>query len=565
MKYFNYIFNLTRFAYHHNPLLYLSLIVSVLSVCIELLAMTSLLPLFELVSGNTPSKESLVAKSLDFLGVSQTAKSFFLVFLSLLMIRVLTQLSAQSLSQYLGRRVLAQLASRAFAQIVRTMSVAEINKKSIGHYISLAGDESFRASMLVISLAQFVSISLLATFYYVAIAVYSVNVALAVLLFLMTTLVLLSGVFRASHRLGGRQIDESRQASSVFLDSLNNLKAVRAFSAEDYVVSLYRSMMYRYTRTLFLVDEMALVSRLVPVLILLAASSLFVLFTAFSLENKDIAFVITMTIFLMRFFPVVGQGLNVLMKIISDAKAGRDVTEIIGEDWLDEFQSTEKLDDINDIEFKKVSFSYTGNSEKAIFHDLSLKFVKGKSYALVGKSGAGKSTLTDLLLRFYPPTSGNILVNDMPINRLSSSDVRSKILLVSQEPAIFDDTVFNNITLGMQSSLEAVMVACKTANIHEVIEAMPDKYNTRLQYQGKNLSGGQRQRIAIARAVLRQPDVLILDESTSALDKKTQALILENIFEKYSNKILIVVTHDPYVMDLVDQIVDFTSISHAKK
>lgn len=527
--------------------------------------MTSLLPLFELVSGNTPSKESLIAKSLEFLGVSQTAKSFFLVFLGLLMIRVLTQLSAQSLSQYLGRRVLAQLASRAFSQIVRTMSVAEINKKSIGHYISLAGDESFRASMLVISLAQFVSISLLATFYYVAIAVYSVNVSLAVLLFLMTTLVLLSGVFRASHRLGGRQIDESRQASSVFLDSLNNLKAVRAFSAEDYVVSLYRSMMYRYTRTLFLVDEMALVSRLVPVLILLAASSLFVLFTAFSLENKDIAFVVTMTIFLMRFFPVVGQGLNVLMKIISDAKAGRDVTEIIGEDWLDEFQSPERLDDINDIEFKRVSFSYTGNSEKAIFHDLSLKFAKGKSYALVGKSGAGKSTLTDLLLRFYPPTSGDILVNNMPINLLSSSDVRSKILLVSQEPAIFDDTVFNNITLGMQSSLEAVMAACKTANIHEVIEAMPDKYNTRLQYQGKNLSGGQRQRIAIARAVLRQPDVLILDESTSALDKKTQALILENIFEKYSNKILIVVTHDPYVMDLVDQVIDFTSISHAKK
>jgi ABC-type bacteriocin/lantibiotic exporter with double-glycine peptidase domain len=106
-----------------------------------------------------------------------------------------------------------------------------------------------------------------------------------------------------------------------------------------------------------------------------------------------------------------------------------------------------------------------------------------------------------------------------------------------------------------------VRAACVNAHIHEVIESMADGYNTRLQYQGKNLSGGQRQRIAIARALLRKPDVLIFDESTSALDKATQQKVVENILREYSNKIVIFVTHDPHIMKRVDEVVDLEKIN----
>lgn len=563
VKHLDYIFNLAKFAFRANPLLYLSVIISIFSVLLELLALSSLLPLLEMVSGGKSSADGLVAHALNFMGFEISAKAFLGAFIALFAIRILTQLIAQSLSVYLGRRVMAQLASQAFEQIMQTVSVREIGEKSIGYFISLAGDESFRASTLVISLTQFIGTACLGLFYYIAIAKFSLVTAGIVFAFLFCTLIALAGVFKASHRLGGRQIEESRSASSVFLDSLNNLKAVRALSAESYVVGLYRSMIFRYTRTLFLVDEMALLSRFVPVLLLLAILGLIMILSLVSIEGIGIAFIVTLIAYLMRFFPTVGQGLNLLMKIISDAKIGRDVTQMIGVKW-DGAKSVKPLADIETIELQKVSFFYGDKSEKLVLNNVNLTFKKGMSYALSGKSGLGKSTLIDILLKFYSPTTGSVVVNGEQLNNISAQDIRRRIVLVSQEAAIFDDTVMNNICMGIDANISAVETACKQACIHELIRTLPDKYETRLQYQGKNLSGGQRQRIAIARALLRNPDVLILDESTSALDKATQKQVVENILREYSKKIVIFVTHDPQIMSCVNQSINLADINKNK-
>lgn len=563
VKHLDYIFNLANFSFRANPLLYLSVVISIFSVLLELLALSSLLPLLEMVSGGKSSADGLVAHALNFMGFEISAKAFLGAFIALFAIRILTQLIAQSLSVYLGRRVMAQLASQAFEQIMQTVSVREIGEKSIGYFISLAGDESFRASTLVISLTQFIGTACLGLFYYIAIAKFSLVTAGIVFAFLFCTLIALAGVFKASHRLGGRQIEESRSASSVFLDSLNNLKAVRALSAESYVVGLYRSMIFRYTRTLFLVDEMALLSRFVPVLLLLAILGLIMILSLVSIEGIGIAFIVTLIAYLMRFFPTVGQGLNLLMKIISDAKVGRDVTQMIGVKW-DGTKSVKSLADIETIELQKVSFFYGDKSEKLVLNNVNLTFKKGMSYALSGKSGLGKSTLIDILLKFYSPTTGSVVVNGEQLNNISAQDIRRRIVLVSQEAAIFDDTVMNNICMGIDANISAVETACKQACIHELIRTLPDKYETRLQYQGKNLSGGQRQRIAIARALLRNPDVLILDESTSALDKATQKQVVENILREYSKKIVIFVTHDPQIMSCVNQSINLADINKNK-
>lgn len=563
VKHLDYIFNLANFSFRANPLLYLSVVISIFSVLLELLALSSLLPLLEMVSGGKSSADGLVAHALNFMGFEISAKAFLGAFIALFAIRILTQLIAQSLSVYLGRRVMAQLASQAFEQIMQTVSVREIGEKSIGYFISLAGDESFRASTLVISLTQFIGTACLGLFYYIAIAKFSLVTAGIVFAFLFCTLIALAGVFKASHRLGGRQIEESRSASSVFLDSLNNLKAVRALSAESYVVGLYRSMIFRYTRTLFLVDEMALLSRFVPVPLLLAILGLIMILSLVSIEGIGIAFIVTLIAYLMRFFPTVGQGLNLLMKIISDAKVGRDVTQMIGVKW-DGTKSVKSLADIETIELQKVSFFYGDKSEKLVLNNVNLTFKKGMSYALSGKSGLGKSTLIDILLKFYSPTTGSVVVNGEQLNNISAQDIRRRIVLVSQEAAIFDDTVMNNICMGIDANISAVETACKQACIHELIRTLPDKYETRLQYQGKNLSGGQRQRIAIARALLRNPDVLILDESTSALDKATQKQVVENILREYSKKIVIFVTHDPQIMSCVNQSINLADINKNK-
>jgi ABC-type bacteriocin/lantibiotic exporter with double-glycine peptidase domain len=397
--------------------------------------------------------------------------------------------------------------------------------------------------------------------YYVAIAKYSLVTAVLVLAFLLISLLALFGVIRKSHRLGARQIEESRSASSVFLDAFNNLKAVRAFTAECYVVETYRSRIFQYARTLFLVDEMTLLSKLLPVLVLISVFSVWFVSQHQSMGNVSIAFIVTMIAYLMRFFPVVGQGVQLLMRIVSDAKAGKDVTRTLSHVNME--NSVKQLVSVDEIIFEQVSFGFEEHHhQKLVLNQVSLKFVQGRSYALSGRSGMGKSTLIDLLLKFYPPNGGNIYLNQSLLSEISVADVRKRIILVSQDAAVFDDTVANNISLGMDVDMVTIVQACKAACIHDVIEQMRDGYATRMQYQGKNLSGGQRQRIAIARALLRQPDVLILDESTSALDKATQKQVIENVLAQYTNKIVIFVTHDPYIMGRVSETIDLATINH---
>jgi ABC-type bacteriocin/lantibiotic exporter with double-glycine peptidase domain len=558
---FSYISNLLKFAYSLNRALYLSIFLALVAVLLELLAMSSLLPLFGLISGQHQPVSGMFIDLLVMVNIVPIAMNLVLSFVVLLTLSILTQLFSQSLLLYLGRRVMAQLASSAFERIIHSVPIQEVSQKSIGYYISLAGDESFRASMLVISITQFVGAAALALMYYVAIAKYSLVTAVLVLAFLLISLLALFGVIRKSHRLGARQIEESRSASSVFLDAFNNLKAVRAFTAECYVVETYRSRIFQYARTLFLVDEMTLLSKLLPVLVLISVFSVWFVSQHQSMGNVSIAFIVTMIAYLMRFFPVVGQGVQLLMRIVSDAKAGKDVTRTLSHVNME--NSVKQLVSVDEIIFEQVSFGFEEHHhQKLVLNQVSLKFVQGRSYALSGRSGMGKSTLIDLLLKFYPPNGGNIYLNQSLLSEISVADVRKRIILVSQDAAVFDDTVANNISLGMDVDMVTIVQACKAACIHDVIEQMRDGYATRMQYQGKNLSGGQRQRIAIARALLRQPDVLILDESTSALDKATQKQVIENVLAQYTNKIVIFVTHDPYIMGRVSETIDLATINH---
>lgn len=552
MKNFNYLSNLLSFAFRLNPLLYLSVFLSIFSVAIELLAFSTLLPLLELASQKNISYDGVIIRLLSTLGFNIDERTLLGVFTVLLFTRVITQLIAQSLSTYLGRLVMSQLASRAFEKVMRTLSLQEIGEKSIGYFTSLAGNESYRASTLVISITQFIGIAFLSIFYFIAIAQYSLKISVFILAFLMLTFFTLIGVFKASHRLGSVQVEQSRAAGSVFINSLNNLKAVRALTGESYVVGRYRSMIFKYAKTLFLIDEMSLLSRLVPILILLVSFGAFLFWSDATTNNLSVPFVVTLIAYLLRFFPTVGQGLNLLMKIVSEAKIGQDVTEIIARNIHSDRPMESLKSNIETVRFEKVFFQYEQSNKVPVLSNLSLSFSKGNSYAIYGESGLGKSTLIDLLLKFYGYSSGDVYLNDRPINNIQDDELRKKIILVSQEAAIFDDTVINNICLGEEYSLPEIKQACESACIFDVIQELPEKYETRLHYQGSNLSGGQRQRIAIARALLRDPDVLIFDESTSALDKQTQKEVVHNILNLFSNKIVIFVTHDPEIMKSVD-------------
>lgn len=212
---------------------------------------------------------------------------------------------------------------------------------------------------------------------------------------------------------------------------------------------------------------------------------------------------------------------------------------------LDRFKET--------IEFKNVSFAY---DREPVLKNINLKIEKGKTIALVGPSGGGKSTLADLVPRFYDPTHGEVLLDGISLADYEIESLRKQMGVVTQESILFNDTIFNNIAFGMENvKEEAVMNAAKVANAHAFIMQTEEGYQTFIGERGSKLSGGQRQRIAIARAVLKNPPILILDEATSALDSESEKLVQEALTNLMKNRTSIVIAHRLSTIQHADEIV----------
>lgn len=206
-----------------------------------------------------------------------------------------------------------------------------------------------------------------------------------------------------------------------------------------------------------------------------------------------------------------------------------------------------------EIEIKNISFKY---KDEYVLKDFSLKVPKGKSVALVGQSGSGKSTLANLLPRFYDVNSGEILIDGVNIKDIKKESLRELMGLVTQESILFHDTVKNNITLGVDyASDEEIIKAAKIANAHEFIKDLPQKYNTNIGDSGGTLSGGQRQRLSIARAVLKNPPIMILDEATSALDTESEQLVQKALEKMMENRTSVVIAHRLSTIQKADKII----------
>jgi len=194
------------------------------------------------------------------------------------------------------------------------------------------------------------------------------------------------------------------------------------------------------------------------------------------------------------------------------------------------------------IEYRNVSFSYRGS--KKVLEDVSLTIPKGKTIALVGQSGGGKTTFVDLLPRFYDVNEGGIFIDGIDIRDLKLHDLRELMGNVNQEAILFNDTIFNNIAFGVENATpDEVIEAAKIANAHDFITATEDGYNTVIGDRGSKLSGGQRQRLSIARAVLKNPSILILDEATSALDTESERLVQDALVKLMNNRTSLVIAH----------------------
>ncbi|MFI5134382.1 MAG: ABC transporter ATP-binding protein [Chitinophagales bacterium] len=207
----------------------------------------------------------------------------------------------------------------------------------------------------------------------------------------------------------------------------------------------------------------------------------------------------------------------------------------------------------NEIEYRNISFGY--EEKRLALADVNVKIEKGKVVALVGPSGSGKTTFADLLPRFYDPTKGEILIDGIDTRKFRLKDLRGLMGIVTQEPILFNDSVYNNITLGtVDASRDNVIHAATVANAHEFIMRMESGYDTFIGDRGSKLSGGEKQRLTIARAVLKNPPILILDEATSSLDTESERLVQEALYNLMKNRTSIVIAHRLSTIQNADEI-----------
>lgn len=331
-------------------------------------------------------------------------------------------------------------------------------------------------------------------------------------------------------------------------ETLSGLRVIKAFNAESKMEhrfaeenESYRRIQNRLMRRRSLAHPMSeFLGTIVIVIILWFGGSLVLG------ENASLTPEVFIS-YIALFYCIINPAKNLTNAYYSIQKglAAMDRIDVIlaAESSIQEPKQPERLQQFTgNIEYRHVDFSY--NSSKQVLKDICLTIPKGKTVALVGQSGSGKSTFVDLLPRFYDVTRGAILIDGIDIRRLSFYNLRELMGNVNQDPILFNDTIYNNISFGVESATpEQVEQAARIANAHDFIMQTEKGYQTVIGDRGGKLSGGQRQRLSIARAVLKNPPIMILDEATSALDTESEKLVQQALDNLMKNRTSIVIAH----------------------
>lgn len=368
----------------------------------------------------------------------------------------------------------------------------------------------------------------------------------------------IGGIGRTLKRKSTTAQESQGRLLSILDEALGGLRIVRAFNAEHYQEETFKVENQHYEKTMIrMMRRKDLSSPLTEflgvsvVVVLLMFGGSLVFEGAFSAS--------TFVVFISMFYNIIDPAKsfsNAYYAIQKGSAAIERINQII-ETPIDiqDIPNAQAIQTLTQgIEFKEVDFQY--NNERIILDNINLDIPKGSSVALVGPSGAGKSTLIDLIPRFYDLKKGRLLLDGVDIKNYALKDLRNLISIVSQEAILFNDTIYNNIVFGLKGvSDKAVEKAAKIANAHEFIVQMENGYQTSIGDRGSKLSGGQRQRITIARAILRNPPILILDEATSALDSASERLVQEALFRVMKDRTSIIIAHRLSTIQHVDKIV----------
>ena len=434
------------------------------------------------------------------------------------------------------------------------------NKEKKGDIIArMSGDVNEIETSIISSLDMLIKNPILIICYFSALIYFSWELTL----FTLTVVPLMAwGMSAIGKKLKRKSLEAQEKWSETMAqldETLGGLRVIKAFIAEDKMKERFGQTANQYRKASAKVAVRQASAH--PVSELLGSIMIMiVLWFGGTLILSDKApidastFIYYMTILYSVLAPLkefskasynIPKGMASMERVDKIMNAVNDISEPANPVTLDGFRE--------EIRFKGVSFSYEEGKE--VLHNIDFTVPKGKTVALVGQSGSGKSTLVDLIPRYYDVNEGSITLDGIDLRQFRVKDLRSLIGNVNQEAILFNDTIFNNIAFGVEgATMEQVVAAAKIANAHDFIMEKEEGYQTNIGDRGGKLSGGQRQRISIARAILKNPPILILDEATSALDTESEKIVQEALDRLTSTRTTIAIAHRLSTIKNADEI-----------
>ncbi|MBR3939161.1 MAG: ABC transporter ATP-binding protein [Bacteroidales bacterium] len=374
------------------------------------------------------------------------------------------------------------------------------------------------------------------------------------------TLFIISKVGQSLKRNSTKGQDKLGYLFSILEEAVFGVKAIKSFNMEDEMSKRFEKENQEYTKRMIKVSKRKELGS--PLIELLATMILavIVVFGGSLVINGELrpAVLIFFVIVFSRIIPPAQAVISAYYNLQKGSAAAHRIFEVLDEkEGITERKNAiQKNEFERSIEYRNVSFSYQNDRNEYVLKNINLNIEKGKTIAIVGPSGAGKTTLVDLLPRFYDCTSGEILIDGIPIKDMNINSLRELTGIVSQESILFNDSILHNIAFGKRNiDKEKIIEAAKIANADEFIRQLPNGYYTTIGDRGLSLSGGQRQRISIARAILKNPPILILDEATSALDTESEYYVQEALERVMKNRTSIVIAHRLSTIQHADEII----------
>jgi len=489
---------------------------------------------------------SLVDDVIPFGNLQQSMALIILCAVLLFFLRNLSAYSSQWVMAHVRSDFLYSLRNRLYTKMI-SLPLSYFTRQNKGDAVTRAVNDTQEVEYTVLTSLQKFLTDPIALLCYLAFLFY-LNYQLSLWAVLLMPLSFLIIGF-LSHLLK-RSSKTYRQRLGVLLshveETLSGLRVIYSFNAQErayrYFTHLNRQFhdnQKKVYRQSYLANPLSEFLGVASVMVVLVIGGTLVLSDRSSLSPE--LFITYIALFTQIITPV-----SNISSAFADYKRGEAALDRIYEflsirDVVEDTPDSLPISDFQDrFTFHDVSFAY---SDTEVISHLDLEVKKGQTVAFVGQSGAGKSTLADLLMRFYDPTGGEILLDGVSVEKFRVSDYRSLFALVSQDVMLFHDTIYNNITIGRESTLEEVVKAAQTANIYDFIMSLPDGFDHIVGDRGTVLSGGQRQRVSIARAVLRKAPVLVLDEATSAMDTESERLIQQSVEELSKHRTVVMIAH----------------------